>query len=156
VAGKTGGETFVAVKKYMVLSHHRERSPEFEPKQTKAAEQDLRRGIKDTEEAMDYIERLRGSGVNPVISMPRKFLEALKQEGAAKARETWIPKLTILVGTIGIPPYSPEPDRIFFEVTNPKTRVEPRFTGKDKKFHGIVWFPEGLISIDDLREVSNA
>lgn len=137
----------------MVLSHREH--PAFEHERS-AEEMDLRRGIDNPDEARDYIQKLRDAGTHPVISVPREFVETLQKEGAAKARETWIPKLAVLAGTIGVPPYSPEPNRIFYEVVNPDTRIEPRFTGKDKKFHGIVWFPQGIISIDDLRELPPA
>lgn len=114
---------------------------------------DLQEGIQDVEEARNSIKELRDAGVNPFISIPREYVETIKKEGTIRAKETWIPRAHILAGTIGIEPYAPEADRMIFEVVNTKTRVEPRFTGKDKKFHGIVWFPDESLQLKkDLQE----
>ncbi|MFA5061741.1 MAG: hypothetical protein WC526_01180 [Patescibacteria group bacterium] len=117
---------------------------------------DLSLGISDQAEAKDYINKLLAGGVKPKISVPKRFLENVLKEGSLSAKKSWIPKFSILVGTLNIDPYSYSTDkeRVIFEVTNPEVPVEPRFTGKDKKFHGIIYFPEGHIDLKDLKRVN--
>lgn len=117
---------------------------------------DLSLGIVGAEEAKDYINELLASGIKPKVSVPRRFLENVLKEGSLSAKKSWIPKFSILVGTLNIDPYSysTDKDRVIFEVINPDVKVEPRFTGKDNKFHGIIYFPEGHIDLKDLKRVN--
>lgn len=117
----------------------------------------MREGVGDAEEAREMIIKLLEMGEKPKVSVERKFLETIMQQGGLSEKETWIPGFRALIGTLGREPYglAREEERMVFEVTNPHIQLEPRFTGKDKKFHGIVYFPKGFIPLKDLHWQSN-
>lgn len=117
----------------------------------------LKEGVEDVVEAKELIRKLLEMGERPKISISKKFLEAIMQEGGLSEKETWVPGFRALIGTLGREPYGlgGEEERIIFEATNPHIQLEPRFTGKDKKFHGVVYFPKGFIPLKDLHWQSN-
>ena len=94
--------------------------------------------IEDLEEAREYIHDLYESGERPVVTVPQEYAEILSQGLAAQT--TWISDLKIIAGTFGRPPYMPEgEERKIIEISDiPLESIQPRMTGKEKAFQGVV------------------
>ena len=76
---------------------------------------------------------------DPIITITEKGWQEIDSNGALKAHESWIPELKVIAGSIGIEPYkdiNSRPRKILRIL--PNVPVEPRFTGHDKSFHGII------------------
>ena len=108
--------------------------------------------IGDPEEAREFIKRrMEEEHELPVITVPMEHLEAARQ--GIKPRTTWIYD-AIIAGTLGRKPYEMEgSDRVAFAIHVSSDQVEPRFTGPDKHFHGIVVF-KGPITPELLEEMN--
>lgn len=114
----------------------------------------LREGVEGQAEAKEAIAALLRAGERPKITVLKEFLKDIMERGGLMEKETHIPGFVALIGTLGREAYKTE-GRVIFEVINPDVRIEPRFTGKDKKFHGVVYFPKGFIPLKDLHWQSN-
>jgi len=109
----------------------------------------LRNGIEDFEEAVELIKDAINSGCAPVISVPFRYVEAAKK--GIQKNSTWIGE-KIIAGTIVRDPYLPMGEkRKILKVEVGPDYIEPRFTGPDKKFHGVVVF-SGPISPETIKE----
>ncbi len=92
--------------------------------------------IEDISEAEKFIREAFEKGERPVVTVPREYADALAN--GLRPHATWIPWFQMIVGTLGRTPYHLE-GRIVVRITNISTdRIRPRFTGPDKKFHGVV------------------
>lgn len=117
----------------------------FRPKESQA---------EDKEEATGLVEELIEQGVFPVVTVKKEHAQKLKKDGLT-AKETWIPGTKVIVGTLGLPPYNPEEDRIAFEIVGISPEdIEPRITGQEKTFQGIIAFKSSRIGPEHLRELS--
>lgn len=118
-------------------------------------EQKLAEGYshEEIQEARVFIAEMRAAGVNPIITVPFRHLDNVLAHGGLATKRGWIPKINVLVGTIGREPYTANDHRAVYEVTNPNITIEPRFTGPDKKFRGVVWFPQGKVLLRDMRRM---
>lgn len=85
---------------------------------------------------IEILEDLSAQGYRPVFSIPRKFLVGKTKLSPNK---TWIQD-KVLAGTIGIPPYNPEGDRILCVYMGDirKIALKPRLTGPESLFRGVV------------------
>src|SRR5690554_4504482 len=91
--------------------------------------------IADVKEARDLIRAEIESGHLPVITVPKIFKDKIK-EGLAP-HSSWISE-PILAGTLHRTPYLPEgEERVMLRIHVPPEKVEPRFTGPDKHYHGV-------------------
>jgi len=107
--------------------------------------------IEDVEEARTFIREAIEQGESPIITVPLKYAEVAKNGIASFA--TWIGE-SIIAGTISREPYIPRGEkRVIFKITVPPNQVEPRFTGPDKHFHGVVAF-RGPIPPEFLEELA--
>lgn len=107
--------------------------------------------IEDPESARETISKAIEEGKLPVISVPEKYVEAAKKGIVPHA--TWIGE-QIIAGTILREPYSPEGEkRHFFKISLEASQIEPRFTGPDKHFHGVVAF-HGPIPPEAIQEIT--
>lgn len=104
--------------------------------------------IEDIEDAREYVEEQVAAGVRPIITVPAEYVEDVVRYGI-----TSIPKqdpktgrrFSFIAGTIGLDPYLPENStRHVFEVDPAQVRMEPRITGSDHRFHGVVGFTDGV------------
>lgn len=107
--------------------------------------------ISDPEEAREFVHTLIEKGEVPCVSVPEKYLAALQR--GLMAYSSWIPGMNAIVGTLGRKPYLPnreEDRRVLVRVKkiDPKN-IQPRFTGADKAFHGVVVL-DGPIPPEDL------
>ena len=98
------------------------------------------------ENADDKFHELIDEGYMPVITIPSEFLETIEKNGI-HPRETYIPGLRNISGTIGVAPYETK-GRLLAIVKNKdiaeRLHFRPRFTGKDKKFQGVISTLRGI------------
>lgn len=93
--------------------------------------------IKDPEDAREFILHLLEEGERPCVTVPEQYLPYLKE--GLKPHSTWILGFDAVVGTLGREPYLPDKNRKIVYIKNIDIkRVEPRFTGPDNSFHGVV------------------
>ena len=94
--------------------------------------------IADIDEAREYVEDLLEQGIKPIVTVKKKWLDALSN--GLEKHTSWIPGFDEVVGTLGIDPYIPNgEDRVFVEVDiDSSDQIQPRFTGPDSSFHGVV------------------
>lgn len=103
--------------------------------------------IEDIEEARDAIREAIEKGELPVITVPKKYADSVKN--GISPHSTWIGE-KIVAGTLLREPYFPDgEERAVFKIKVPHKQLEPRFTGPDKHFHGVVIF-RGPISSEDI------
>lgn len=91
-------------------------------------------------DAEELLEEMLQKGERPIVTFPRDLLSKVQTHGL-QPRKSWIPGFEKVVGTLGIPPYRDNPDRVTVRILidDPKT-LQPRMTGTDMKFHGVVVF----------------
>ena len=84
----------------------------------------------------EILKEIVNQGSKPVFSIPREYL---KGSTTITPHKTWV-QANIIAGTIGIPPYNLSGDRILcvYEGDINDIYLQPRLTGPDKLFHGIV------------------
>lgn len=105
--------------------------------------------IEDPEEARDFIKSHLESGDLPVVTIPKEYLQYLKN--GLSPHTTWIGE-PLIAGTIGRAPYLPPGEEraiVKIQKINPD-QIDPRFTGSDHAFHGVVVF-KGYIKPDQLQ-----
>jgi hypothetical protein len=113
--------------------------------------QELARGI-ERSDAEEVIEALIKAGERPIVTIKPKRLEETRRNGLQEHKD-WTGTNKRIVGTLGVPPYNPEGDRLFVRINIDDPRMlQPRITG-DKKFHGIVVFPSGRTITPDMFEI---
>jgi hypothetical protein len=104
--------------------------------------------IEDIDEAREYISSLINEGTLPLITIPEMHLEELLTNGISFVPKQDLlsgKKFSFIAGTVGIDPYFPEDQkRYVLEIIDSKIHLEPRLTGKDSHFHGVVGFPNGV------------
>lgn len=104
------------------------------------------------EEAKEELRNLLEKGILPIVTVPRQYLDSLKQ--GLKKSSCWLGE-NILAGTIGREPYFPKGEsRIAARINiSSADQVEPRLTGPDRAFHGVVVFrgPIGSEQIEIIR-----
>ncbi len=110
--------------------------------------------ISDPEEAREFVYTLIEQGEVPCVSVPEKYLAALQK--GLMAYSSWIPGMNAIVGTLGRKPYLPnseEGKRVLVRIKKiDPHNIQPRFTGPDKSFHGVVLL-DGPIPPEDLEVV---
>ena len=102
-------------------------------------------------EAEEALWNLFEQGMLPVVTVQKKYLNFLKK-GLRKS-SSWIGE-NIIAGTIGRDPYLPSGEErvlVKIKVSSPE-QLEPRLTGEDRKFHGVVAF-RGPIEPEQLEIV---
>lgn len=96
--------------------------------------------IPDPEDAREFISKMIERGESPCVSVPEEYLPAIKK--GLVAYSSWIPDMNAIVGTLGRKPYLPnekEQKRVLVYIKRVDIKnVQPRFTGPDKSFHGVV------------------
>lgn len=96
--------------------------------------------IEDRDEARDLIEEMFNKGERPCVTVPKIYLSAL--EKGLRPHSTWV-SADLIVGTFGRKPYLPKTENtgdraiVYIKEISPKS-IEPRFTGSDNHFHGVV------------------
>lgn len=113
-------------------------------------QKEMASGIEMGEDAVQAVAWLKTIGEEPQISIEDRFIDDLMMKGGKEKRRTWIPYLEAIIGTIGVKPYGDPSKRKVFRITNPGIRLEPRATGRDKKFHGVVRFCVDKLDIKDM------
>jgi hypothetical protein len=107
----------------------------------------------DKEEAEEWIEKLVSSGILPILSLPKEHWQGVQQQGL-KAKATWIPELKVLAATLGVLPYkASEEDRVFLRIEAKPQDLQPRITGQDRTFHGVVGFNSDYIPPDKIQQI---
>lgn len=109
----------------------------------------------EVDEARGHIRTLVAVGVRPIVSVPTTGLHDVLARGL-QAKDTWIPGFRVIAGTFGVAPYLPEhsPPRTLIEVDAPPEDIEPRFTGKEQSYHGVVTLKPDRIPPDRLRIIA--
>jgi hypothetical protein len=91
----------------------------------------------EIEEAQEVIRNLIERGEYPVVTIPARYKEELSH--GLSPHSTWIPEQQLICGTLGRKPYFPhEEERIAVTVEISPDQIEPRATGPDHHWHGIV------------------
>ena len=105
--------------------------------------------IESPEEAREYIDTLYEQGERPIVTVPVVYRDALAK--GLHPHSNWLPGTELLVGTFARNPYLPTgEERVQVRVRNiDKHHIEPRFTGPDRMFHGVVVL-SGPIYPEDL------
>lgn len=105
-------------------------------------------GIFDIEDAREHVEDLLSQGFRPLITIPEEFVDDVLAYGVTVVPKQDLlsgKKFSFIAGTIGLDPYLPESEqRRVFEIDPSSVRIEPRMTGADSGFHGVVGFPDGI------------
>lgn len=93
--------------------------------------------IKEKEVAEKFIAEKYAEGVRPVVTVPKKYLEYLKQ--GLRPYATWI-GIPLIAATFAREPYiSKGEERVIVNVKGiDKNKIKPRFTGPNKAFSGVV------------------
>lgn len=108
--------------------------------------------IKDPEDAREFIVRLLENGEKPCVTIPEEYTPFLKE--GLKPHSTWIMGFDAIVGTLGREPYLPDSRRKIVYIKNIDiNKIQPRFTGPDHAFHGVVII-NGPVEPDEL-EIMN-
>jgi len=141
-----------------ILPEYWERLTEFknsaEEERQRSGSRPKESQAEDYDEATDLAQTLIQNGVFPIVTVKKEYAQKLKEDGLT-AQETWIPGERMIVGTLGLPPYQMEEDRVAFEIVDiSPDAIEPRITGKDKTFQGVVAFKKQRIAPEHLRELS--
>ncbi len=86
-------------------------------------------------EALKYISNQYSLGERPVVTVPRKYIDFLKE--GLRPYTTWV-GVALIAATFGREPYESD-DRVVVNVKNiPLEQIEPRFTGPNNSFSGVV------------------
>jgi len=116
-----------------------EAAPDFEPID-----------IPDIRKAREYVRETIENGNFPVMTIPKQYAAEIRKGLVPHA--TWI-GMPLLAGTLMREPYLPDgEERVIVRIKVDPKRVEPRFTGPDKHYHGIVVF-KGPISPEEIEEI---
>lgn len=104
--------------------------------------------VEDIDDAREYVEEQLAAGVRPVITVPEEYLADVQQNGIMSVPKEDLltgKRFSFIAGTIGLDPYLPENGtRYVFEIDPAQVRIEPRMTGSDRRFHGVVGFVDGV------------
>ena len=93
--------------------------------------------IRDPEDARAFIHELYERGERPIVSVPEQYAEALAH--GLVPHTTWIPGFSAVVGTFGREAYLPKNEkRILVKIDIEENQIEPRLTGPEKAYQGIV------------------
>ncbi len=105
------------------------------------------------DDAIDWIKEQLEKGVKPVVTVPVKYKNALKE--GLKPRTTWIGS-KLIAGTFGRPPYLPESEkRVVCVIKNiDASQIKPRATGPQRKFQGVVIL-SGPIPPENIEIIGN-
>lgn len=122
-----------------------EKSPhEQSPRPTEKAEE----RISDINDAREYVAELLVQGERPIITIPKEYISDIEKYGITSVPKHDLltgKKFSFVAGVIGLDPYLPEnEERHVYEVDPGQVRIEPRLTGSDTSFHGVVGFPDGI------------
>ena len=93
----------------------------------------------EIERARDVVRNLIEQGEKPLVTVPRQYVPMLKN--GIRESSSWIGG-NIIAGTIGRAPYMPPgEDRVMLRVAvKSADQLEPRMTGPDQSFHGVIVF----------------
>ncbi len=93
--------------------------------------------INDLENAKEHIKGLYEKGERPTVTVPKKYLENLKQ--GLKPYATWV-GVALIAATFGREPYEfLGEDRVVVSVNDISLdQITPRFTGPNNSFSGVV------------------
>lgn len=93
--------------------------------------------IKEHKDALEFIKNKYETGERPIVTVPRQYVEFLKQ--GLKPYTTWV-GIPLIAATFGTGPYIPKgEDRVVVKVEQiPIERIKPRYTGPNKAFSGVV------------------
>lgn len=109
--------------------------------------------IEDIEDAKEEIAKSLERGEFPIVTVPSQYLDALCK--GLQPHSSWIEEEQIIAGTINRLPYMPKNEpRVAVRVKTPLENIEPRLTGHDRHWHGVIVF-RGPISPDEI-EVLNS
>ncbi len=104
--------------------------------------------ITDVDDAREHIAELIAAGTHPLVTVPEEFAEQVLKEGIhvlPKHDALTGKKFSFIAGTIGVPPLAPSLEtRYVLAIDTDQVKVEPRMTGEDRAFHGVVQFPNGI------------
>ncbi len=112
---------------------------------------EIQKGVEDVTDAREIINELIELGEKPIVTVPIKYWHEIQSKKLMEAKDTWIPGFKGIVGTLGRPAYKLDKDRIALQVDSSDFLPEPRFTGKDRKFYGVVYFPQSRIPFGKLK-----
>ncbi len=106
--------------------------------------------LDDLREKIDKIRKV----VPPVISVPKKFIAEIKQKGYIESHPTWTGH-KMLCATVGRSPYNHNNEERLFFIVKPHIPIEPRFTGKDRLFKGVVIIEKDRLDLNnDLQQLN--
>jgi len=101
-----------------------------------------------------YIKSLVENEIYPIISVPKQYDDAIKNNGGIKAHETDIPGLKLIAGIIADKPFKyDDSDRVFYEIKCKSEDISPRFTGESKSFNGVVAWNRDFIPLSEMKKI---
>jgi len=109
--------------------------------------------IEDVEEALVFIRDLFAQGERPKITVPKKYADTL--QFGLREHASWVPGFNLIAATFGRNDVFTKKgeERICVEAASIiADQIQPRFTGPDKHFHGVVIL-KGPIPPEALRPV---
>ncbi len=109
----------------------------------------------DTEELQEIINKVRNV-TPPIISVPKKFILKIKQQGYLESHPTWIgyKMLCATIQWVALPIRLKMKKELFFAI-KPHIPVSPRFTEEGGLFRGVVTIDKNILDINnDLQQLN--
>jgi hypothetical protein len=108
----------------------------------------LKEGLEDRDDAREFIDECIKNDIKPIVTIPVEFADDVLKYGVHFVPKQDVKtgkKFSFIAGTIGIDPYLPEEqERLVLEIDEKAVSIEPRITGKEKRFYGVVGFVGGI------------
>jgi hypothetical protein len=105
----------------------------------------------EKEEAADLVEELLSRKIYPIVTVPAEFWAAIQSEGGLSEHKTsYLPDFKKIVGTLGVAPFKPE-GRVVLEINCEPGDLEPRMTGKDTTYYGVVGYRKNFVPLDKIK-----
>ena len=113
--------------------------------------------IKDIDEAEELIMEMYNTfKCRPVISVDKKYEKGIDEKGIERQMGKPEGLGGMMVGTFGIEPYlGNDNERVLYQINVNEKRINPRFTGKDGAFHGVVYISGNRIMPESLKKIGN-
>lgn len=108
------------------------------------------------EEAQEYIDELVDNEIYPMVSIPNQYIDRVKKvQKGIMSKETDIPGVALVAGTLGILPFDPDADRTLFRIKCKQGDLKPRATGKQRNYNGVVVWKKDYIPLEDMEQIEN-
>jgi hypothetical protein len=117
-------------------------------------------GAESIEDAREAIEEFLANQEYPKVTVARKYLKQILEKGLRPHPTAYQKNVRAIVGTLGVDPLLPkDEDRVILELRVDPKFIDPRFTGPNKTFQGVVGIsmpavPPEMINVIDPGEAA--